>query len=203
MNAPTEVQTLISGTPFAGGFFAGQIRVCDQVFGLIVAPKAEGEHDDTAWNKSRKRVEGALSYLDGRANTMAMAEAGSKLAKWALGLRIADHDDWYLPSLDELEIIYRNLKPSADENYCWARSGINLSSVPPQYPYTPDSPRQTDVEAFKAGAAEAFEAAWYWTSTQYASGSEYAWDQDFAGGDQYGGHKSDAYRARAVRRVKL
>lgn len=203
MNAPTETHTLVPGIPFAGGFFVELIRVGDDVFGLIVAPKAEGEHADAPWNKSLKGVDGALSYFDGRANTIAMADAGSKLAKWALSLRIADHDDWYLPSLDELEIIYRHLKPTADENYCWARSGINLSSVPPQYPYAPDSPKQTEVEAFKKGGAEAFDPEWYWSSTQCAPGSAYAWGQGFGGGSQCYDLENGYGRARAVRRVKL
>lgn len=203
MNAAAEVVVPVPGTPFGGGFAVEQIRVGEEVFLLIVAPKADGEHDDTPWNKSRKSVEGALSYFDGRANTLAMAEAGSKLAKWALGLRIADHDDWYLPSQDELELIYRHLKPTADKNWCYARSGINLSSVPPQYPYTPDFPRQTEVGAFRSGGAEAFEEAWYWSSTQHASGAGSAWGQGFTFGGQGLSHEGYSHRARAVRRVKL
>jgi hypothetical protein len=204
MNAMTEqAAVLVIGAAIGGGFFSGRIRVGEEVFGLVVAPKAEGEHKDTPWNKSLKRVEGALSYFDGRANTIAMAEAGSKLAKWALGLKIDGHDDWYLPSVDELELIYRNLKPTTDENDCWMKSGINLSSVPPQYPYTPDSPKQTDVEAFRKGGAEAFDPVWHWTSTQYEPESDRAGAQDFTDGYQLYGTKDNNNRARAVRRIKL
>lgn len=204
MNAVTgQAAALVVGAAIGGGFFAGRIRIGEEVFGLIVAPKAEGEHEDAPWNKSLKNVEGALSYFDGRANTAAMAEAGSKLAKWALGLRIGEHDDWYLPSQDELEVIYRALKPTEDHNDTWMRSGINLSSVPPQYPYTPDSPKQTEAGAFRKGGAEAFDSVWYWTSTQYASGSDFAWGQYFGNGYQYGILKATSYRARAVRRIAL
>src|SRR5690348_9212708 len=79
---------LIPGAAMAGGFFAGQIRIGQDLFAVIVAPKAGGEHADTPWNKSLKTVEGAQSYFDGRANTEAMATAGSEVAQWAKGLRI-------------------------------------------------------------------------------------------------------------------
>jgi len=50
-----------------------------------------------------------LSFVDGLANTRAMAAAGSELAQRILDLRIAGRDDWYLPALDETERLYRNL----------------------------------------------------------------------------------------------
>jgi hypothetical protein len=202
MNAPAGIQTII-GTAMGGGFYAGRIRVGDEVFALIVAPKAEGEHEDAAWNTSDKSIDGALSYFDGHANTIAMAEGGSELAKWALELRIGGNDDWYLPSQDELEILYRNLKPTDDKNWCYARSGINLSAAIPTHPYTPDFPVQTLAEVFQQGGSEAFEQEWYWSSTQHASHSDYAWTQDFSDGGQNLNHKSNELRARAVRRLVI
>ena len=179
-SSTAEILPLI-GTSMGGGFYAGRIRIGEQVFALIVAPKAEGEHEDTPWNKSVKSVEGAQSYFDGAANTNAMALAGSKLAKWAQWLRIGGHDDWYLPSQDELEVMYRNLKPTTKNNDLWGRSGINISAVPPAYPYGSDAPAQTMAEAFQAGGDQAFDKAWYWSSTQHASNSDYAWNQNFGG----------------------
>lgn len=187
--------------PFAGGYFVGKIRVGEVVYALIVAPKAEGEHDDTPWNKSVKPVEGARSFYDGRANTEAMAAAGSKLAKWALDLNIGGFTDWYLPSRDELELCYRAFKPTKDENYCWR--GDNPSSVPVGYAYSREEPAQTSVEAFREGGSEAFDTVWYWSSTQYAGYDAYAWMQNFVDGGQSLVPKSYAYRARAVRRVAI
>lgn len=206
MNSITNTTHLIPtvpGTPLDGGFYAGRINVGGQAFALIVAPKAEGEHDDAAWNESRKTVEGAMSPADGHANTQAMAAAGSKLAQWALDLRIAEHDDWYLPAQDELEIIYRNLKPTTEENYLYARSGINLSALPPTYPYTRELPAQTAAAAFQDGGEQAFDDVWYWTSTQIAADDSYAWLQLFDNGGQGSSHKSSEYRARAVRRLSI
>lgn len=201
MGTMTELPAI--NTPLAGGFYAGRINVDGVSYALIVAPKDEGEHDDIAWNGSTKSVAGALSYCDGRANTMAMAEAGSKLAKWALDLRIGGHDDWYLPSQDELEILYRAFKPTEEENWCYARSGINPSSEPPTRPYTPGFPTQTSHEVFQAGSEQAFEDAWYWSSTQHASHSDYAWGQGFGDGSQSYDHEHDKLRARAVRKLPI
>jgi hypothetical protein len=99
------------GAAFEGGFFAGRFFIGDQPYGLIVAPKAEGETAG-AWNKSTKNVSGATSYCDGLANTKAMAKAGSELAKRMLSLQIGGFDDWYLPSRLELLLAYHELKAS-------------------------------------------------------------------------------------------
>lgn len=125
----TRVKVPSVGAPFGGGFYAGRMRIDGAEYALIVAPKVDGQHDDAPWSDDSKDIKGALSFCDGRANTAAMAKAGSKLAAWAQGLRIGGFDDWYVPSLDELEICYRNLKPSDETNSLYARSGINLSPV--------------------------------------------------------------------------
>ena len=198
-----KIQTPAIGAPFDGGFYAGNINVDGTTFALIAAPKFDGEHDDIEWNDSEDRVDSAASYCDGRANTYAMAAAGSALAQWARNLRIGGFDDWYLPSQDELELCYRALKPGTERNYCWARSGINLSALPPTRPYTPAFPMQTPLEAFREGGAEAFDTTWYWTSTQYAGNDAYAWFQSFSGGIQNDYRRVGQLLARAVRRVAI
>jgi len=201
-SSTAEILPLI-GTAMDGGFYAGRILVDGKPYALIVAPKTEGERADAEWIDDYKDVPGAKSWNDGLANTDAMAAAGSALALWARDLRIAGHADWYLPSQDELEIIYRNLKPTTYENSQWGRSGINLSAIEPTRPYTPDSPAQTMAEAFHQGGEQAFAPEWYWSSTQHAANSDDAWYQGFGSGDQDGGSKSAELRARAVRRLPL
>lgn len=197
-----KVCQAVAGTPYGGGFYAGRLLVGEHLFALLVAPKDGGEQDEALWNKLRKVVSGADSYFDGMANTRAMAEAGSKLAKWALDLKLNGESDWYLPSRDELEIIYRNLKPSTRKND-ERRNGDNPSSVPAGYPYTATLPSQTAAGQFRTGSAKAFEEAWYWTSTQYAPDSDYAWCQLFSVGHQDFASKNDHVRARAVRRLPI
>lgn len=206
MNTAEQLANVIPtlpGTPFGGGFYAGRYQIDGEEYALIIAPKALGEHNDTVWHTTYDDIPGAKHYTDGLANTQAMAAAGSELAKWALALDIDGQQDWYLPSLDELEICYRALKPTPEENSQWARSGINLNALPPACPHTADLPQQTPVEAFQAGGSEAFETEPYWTSTQHAAGSLSAWAQNFYDGGQYNWNKNlNEFRARAVRRIK-
>lgn len=201
MNAITHPAYL--GARIEGGRYIGAILFGGVLYGLAKAPKVLGDFAEVTWGP-RDLVTGALSFTDGRANTLAMAQAGSELAKRILDLRIGDRDDWYLPALDELEIAYRALKPGITKNYMWARSGINLHSLPPSQPYTADDPAQTAVEIFRKGGAEAFEEeAAYWSSTQYAVDSVYAWCQGFGNGYQFNWHKGYRYRGCAVRRFKI
>jgi hypothetical protein len=128
-----------------------------------------------------------------------MGEAGLRLAKWAQSLDIAGHTDWHIPSRDQLEICYRTLKPTSADNY--TRYGDNPSAVPVTWPYGVQTPAQTSAEAFQSGGPEAFEARWYWTSTQYSDSD--AWDQYFDFGSQDNSSKSYEGRARAVRTIQL
>lgn len=191
----------IVGTPFAGGFYAGRFLLDGAEYALIVAPKALGEHQPTPWGEYGQNIKGARSCNDGRANTEAMAAAGSALGQWALTLDIADHKDWYIPSRDELELCYRNLKPTTQENWASFRDGDNPSSVPAGYPYTEETPAQTTAPEFQEGGAEAFQPEWYYASTQYSPDD--AWILYFDVGFQHYGHKVLARRAVAVRRYKV
>jgi hypothetical protein len=153
------------------------------------------------WNASDVDVPGAHSLTDGMANTEAMAAAGSKLAQRVLALNIDGFTDWYIPSKDELELCYRNAKPSSRRN--WEDEGSNANSVPVGAPYTAESPVQTTVAELQEDEPDALIPAWYWSSTQHASNSDFAWSQDFSDGGQGGDHKSFAGRARAVRRLPI
>jgi hypothetical protein len=200
MNDPrvAALAALTFGSPVEGGFFAGYINMPDGPYGIAVAPKALGELRGQ-WGKRGVDVPGARSYFDCRANTLAMAEAGSVLAQKALALSINGCSDWSIPSRDVLELAYRNLRPTTRENYVY-RNGDNPSSLPPGYPYTEDLPTQTLATAFQADGAEAFETEWYWSSTQFSAAS--AWFQPFYYGRQCYYVKYAECLARAVRRFK-
>lgn len=199
----TQLPLPTIGTPMEGGFFAGAINIDGQRFGLVRAPKALGQHDDTPWNDKWDRVAGAQSFCDGLANTEAMATAGSDIAKWARMQDIAGHNDWYIPAQDELEILYRNLKPTTDKNTLYGRSGVNTSALPPTYPYAEDAPAQTPLALFQEDGEEAFNPVWYWSSTQHAGDGGCAWCQGFAFGGQGGNHKGSQSRVVLVRRFPL
>ena len=203
MNATTKSEILLPelhGTPFAGGFYNGKIRIGVAICAIVWAPKAEGEIKGL-WMNKYSDVAGAMSCYDSMANTKAMAEAGSPIALKALAASIGGYNDWCIPSRDVLEMGYRYLKPTTEENDVY-RYGDNPSSIPAGYPYTAASPEQTTVEAFQEGNAEAFDAAWYFSSTQ--SSESGAWLQGFGYGSQdYYGGKDYERRVRFVRLIPL
>jgi hypothetical protein len=198
--APHEIQVPTEiGMPFEGGFYGGKIRIGLAICAIVWAPKAEAEVTGK-WLASYTDVPGATSCFDSMANTRAMAEAGSPIAQQALAANIGGHTDWCVPARDVLEMGYRYLKPTTNENGVH-RYGDNPSSVPAGYPYTATSPAQTTVDAFQDGNAEAFEGSWYFSSTQYSK--SYAWGQGFGYGGQDNYHKSDERLCRFVRLIPL
>ncbi|MDG9928499.1 MULTISPECIES: DUF1566 domain-containing protein [unclassified Pseudomonas] len=188
-------------SPLGGGFFMGLFGLQGKTFALVRAPKAQGFHAETRWGEAGIVIPGAASCVDGLANTRAMAEAGYALGAWALGLSIDGSEDWYLGARDEIELVYRACKPTAEENWCSFRDGDNPSSLPPGYLYTPSEPAQSPDAAFQEGGEEALEACGYWSSTQ--GGPFLAWVQAFVGGLQTTCHKGYARPAFAVRRIEV
>ncbi len=59
------------------------------------------------------------------------------------------------------------------------------------------------VKNFAKEKSEAFDIAWYWSSTRHAEYADYAWDQSFGYGRQTYWSKGDFNCARAVRRIKI
>ena len=64
-------------------------------------------------------------------------------------------------------------------------------------------PTRKEQALLFANVAEAFEPRWYWSSEVPPGYADYAFIQHFADGTQGYGHKDDACRARAVRRVSI
>jgi len=164
------------GAPFGGGFFGG-LHPTEPGIAIIVAPKAEGEAESLTWGPGGKTA--ARSLTDGLANSEALNDESYPAAHFCRSLRIGGHDDWYLPALDEMTVLRRNLTPEDDH-----------------------VPEQTTAEAFREGGPEAFEIDdCYWTSTEWGSGS--AWVQYFYYGGQYLNLKDWSARVRAVRKCPL
>jgi hypothetical protein len=195
------VNLLAHGTPLEGGFYGGVITIPNAPLHAVVwAPKAQGQVR-AMWLPSYDDVPNATSCYDSMGNTRAMAEAGSPLAKLALAANINGFTDWCIPARDVLEMRYRYLKPTDEENSCTFRDGDNPSSLPAGYPYTPNNPAQTSNELFKEGGAETLDAAWYVSSTQYSSLN--AWSQSFTSGSQDDDGKPVEARALFCRLIPL
>lgn len=196
---------------------------------VIVAPKASGENAGIAIKNANTALPSACQTLnEGLRATQAMKDADTSTvypaAWWARGLSINGKSDWYIPARDELELLWRNLKPVTNANYVTAdrpvaasydyatngafgdtaaTHGTNNNSAPQGVAYTTSVPGQTTASAFQTGNAEAFEfgSVYYWSSTDYNASS--AWSQYW--GSSYPGYqnatgKTNAYRVRAVRR---
>lgn len=187
------------GTPFGGGFAVVTYRCGGNEYLQIDAGKA-GELRGI-YGARGQLIEGANSYTDGRANTVAMASAGSKLAKQALDLRIGGYADWGIYARDQLELAFRYFKPTDDENWCSFRDGENPSALPPTYPYTKQDPVQTAIESYRAGGENAFLREYYLASTQYSAGN--AWVQHFDYGVQGTSGKISEFAARVGRRILI
>ena len=126
--------------------------------------------------------------------------------------------NWYLPAMDELELLYRNFKPNnADNdtrdlgrNFPGSQpSGTNPSSAIEgfQYENSPRIPDVTFLEQFKEGNAQAVDLDRYWSTTD-ADEDGRAWGQLFTlpgvEGVQGAANKDVTGRSvRPVRRVVL
>lgn len=219
------------GEPFKGGYYVGKITRSDGDYALIVSPKATGEASTTLeWRNDNATTNGCQSLNDGAANTATMVSLGNSTvfpaAHFCNNLSIGGYTDWYLPARDELELAYRNLKPTTKNNSTDNRSksgyvyspddlsadtmGVNRSSNPVGAAYTSTVPAQTSIDLFKTGGSESFAQSPYgtynshWSSTEHSStNSWYQLFSDTLSGNQYYNSMPDTYSVRAFRALKL
>jgi hypothetical protein len=217
--APTVI-----GQAFGGGFYAGNIVQGGTTYYLIVAPLASGQSSSTLGYKNTSDAAPAATQTlnNGSAATAAMVAAGNSTvypaAHFCNNLTIGGFSDWYLPARDELELCYRNLKPTTTANSTSNRSqsaytypegndvsadtmGVNRNSDPTGAAYTSGNPAQTSVSAFQTGNTEAFSASSYWSSSEFSAAN--AWLQSFSDGSQPSFSKGIFTRVRAFRRLAV
>ena len=211
----------VAGAAYQGGFFAGKIVIGGLNYALVVAPKALGESLLKQWKTTNDTTAGTLSLNDGLSNSNAMNNASHPAAQFCRALTIGGYSDWYLPSRDELEIVYRNCKPDSTANIVYASrmtnwgvaagvyngvdsngNGYNANSLPVGTAYTNSNPTTSVSLAYTTGNAEAFSTvSYYWSSTELAA--THAWGQHFTSGTQDGNYKNNLNSVRAVRKVLI
>lgn len=199
----TFLPTVI-GEPYGGGFYAGKISVSGIHYLLIVSPLAAQARLAVMTSNG-----GSPTHLaDGLSNSNAMNSSNYPAAYHCRNYRGGGFSDWYLPARDELEILYRNLKPSTASNRTGSRSGggnygENSNSVPAGVAYTAGNPAQTSAAEF-AGGAEGFYASEYWSSSALSGSDTYQWLQVFSDGYQIANNGKTLSRyVRPVRRIKI
>ena len=231
------------GAPVAGGFYAGiidtikgdiQTSPADAYqtglrYALIVSPQSLEAGPGLRWftsnsgtnNDARTRWNG----LEATDAILALEDSGYEAHDHIADVRASDPppatpggSDWYMPAMDELELLYRNFKPNNADNFTDDRSatfpgnqvqGTNPSSDPQGSPYAngPRIPDETFLALFKqSGGVESLSQLRYWTSTE--AQDDRAWNQFFTNAGREGGqgaaNKTSTSRSvRPVRRVVL
>ena len=202
---PVDVPTVI-GQAFGGGFYAGQISTAGNSIAdyyLIVGPKASSQVMKQ-YKNANNATAGADSVIQGPQNTVDMVADGSAsvypAAHFCNDLSTGGQTDWYMPSQNELEVCYYNLKPTTTSNN--SGTGINPNAVPARASgYTAGNPARTSAVDFQSGGTESFIATGYWSSTEASAAN--ARGQHFSYGQQYGTTKDSANQIRAVRRIAV
>ena len=198
------------GQKFPGGYFAGFNTVGNDCYAIIVAPK---------WTESELQIKtiaqltpNTKSPNDGLLNTLAMNTTEHPAAQHCLGLTVNGCNDFYLPSLNELELCYRNLKPGTQSNYIplplpgrtknplLAATVKKRSFIPKGSEYTSANPSVTVAVAFNTRSTESFETNWYWTS---CSGSPYTMVRHFGSGKLSWYLNTDVGLVRGIRRIQI
>lgn len=170
--AAAFIPTVI-GQAFGGGYYVGRMKqlvagVLTE-YALIAAPKASGQATKnidlvaasgvltSTWSGA-----GDVDKKDGYTNTARLQalSIGGDAVNWVRGLTIGGYSDWYLPSFDEVEMMFRSFKPTTEDNtdQCGTRfgsSGTNTTAFPNTGPHTAIDPARTAVAAFQANGAEA------------------------------------------------
>ncbi|BEP93225.1 hypothetical protein GmRootA79_16090 [Acidovorax sp. A79] len=219
-----------------GGSGSGASWSVNVRYRVIVSPKASGETHSKAWkNANTAGPTGTQTLVEGWRATTAMTAAGDAttypLAHWARGLNIGGYTDWYIPSRDEFETMWGNLKPGGAANNMSARpaavrnyqnlgayadataaNGANRNSDPNRAAYTSGVPAITALAPWISGGAEAFRyevstGAGYFTSTEHSDSSAVFVQADSVNpGMQTIANKSGAgpsTSARAIRRSMI
>lgn len=193
-------------------------------YALIVSPKSL-ESSSYVWKTTNDSgPTGVKTRWNGLGATAAMTAAGSnyQAATYCSGLSypVDGGSAWYLPAMDELELLYRNLKPTTANNYTSTTSGgtgyfpygttsvtsgFNPSSSPAGSTYSSTVPAQTSVTLFQDTGAQfiATNTNGVWSSTEVQL--SLAWGQGFGTvntGLQFNQQKiQTGLRTRPVRRV--
>jgi hypothetical protein len=119
LNALDTLPAIGQPWPGQGGVYVGIRYTPDGPPVHLVGAIGQHEIDSAEWGPAGKRIAGADSYHDGRANTQAMADGGSELAQRVLALDIDGHTDWFLPSQADVHLMAATVKHLMQPKIYW------------------------------------------------------------------------------------
>lgn len=207
-----------AGDAYEGGYFVGVMQNGSTRYALVISPKAQGQ-TQLSWSSGLpdpnflpdSRWDGKRNCTGGNLNVVLFAR----------GLNINGFNDWYVPAIDELDLMYRNLKPTTTNNVTGTvppNAGASLvtnpnftnpNSLPPGAPYTLTNPAQTPVAIFQAGGSECLDSTTApiatWSSTfPDATNLNYLYFQRHDAGEaNIATSGGNTLTVRAVRRVPI
>ena len=217
------------GQPVGGGYYAGNVvsDVDGQTYAIIVSGGAGDSFKSSGielfWSTTSSSDTWAQTLSDGK-SAMDHVVNNETLSNYPAfewiennlnaGSGLNGYTDWYLPARDEMEIIYRNFKPSSQDNQTGSRPtsgfggdgatyGTNNNSVPTRSGYTTNDPSITSFTNFQSGSADEFRENNYWVATENTP--SIAWLSSLYSGQQMTvfNKSGTAITVRAVRRVAL
>jgi hypothetical protein len=105
--------------------YAGPVAYPDGNVYALLLPDGFDAFGELQWGKYGKEIKGAASLHDGRANTAAMAKAGSAAAKAV----IAHNADWYIPSRVEALQLFSTLKDKVGGGWIWTSTQYSADTA--------------------------------------------------------------------------
>jgi plastocyanin len=154
------------GAAYGGGYYGGtMIDSAQNSYYLIVSPKS-AENFIARYTGTGSGTQGLAQPGDGALNTQQEYQGDSEYAAAAyadqLSIQGTDgitYNDWYIPARDELEMLYRNFKPTNDVNDTTSPAA-NGNSVPSfNGLYGTTVPGKTNKSLFQGGTgSQAFES---------------------------------------------
>lgn len=121
------------GDAYQGGYYVGRITMSGNMYAIVVAPASSETVLAAASSTGGALTTGAKSLFDGLANTNDLILNSTTLwpaAKYCYDASINGYTDWYLPSIMELELAYRTLKPNETINStAQSNGGVTIANM--------------------------------------------------------------------------
>lgn len=189
------------GSALGGGYFAGQISTAGNGiadYNLVVGPLSSASTSSSFRNTNTGTD--PTSLIDGPTNSTTMNDGLHPAVTFCKALTVGGFTDWYSPALNEIDVIYFNLKPTTASNQ--TSYGINANSVPKRTSnYTAGNPAQTTATDFQSGGTQAYANSYNWCST--GVNTQFAYQKGFSTGDNFGQYKTSGGNIRAIRRIPV